>query len=328
MKGTGVVILSAAVIAFVVAMVVLTRPQRPEPGLTGAELSWVQRYEPWRLNRVARLRSAYAAATVVTTRADVAAVIRPLRDCARTYAALGPAPAALVDVDAPSVRACAIVSTVVARFGRSRSVADASRKTRLKLASVALVEARTRLLAHLRLARALPASNDASTSRVEPRLTASATQLVAANVDVRCWSASDWRGVERELAALAPERGGPGLGSAGVWSGAVQLSPSVCDRLLAIGGPRQRATDATVRALAAVGRVVSKASGTLEEASASCDGLQAVRPLATDLGAGAHVAKALAARAWTLYRARLLGTWSAGCRSGGALDRDYSNAWP
>jgi hypothetical protein len=53
-----------------------------------------------------------------------------------------------------------------------------------------------------------------------------------------------------------------------------------------------------------------------------------MRPLAADLGVGQRDAANLAARAWTLYRARELGAWSGDCRAGGPLDRDLSNAWP
>jgi hypothetical protein len=322
-------IVAAAVIAFGVAAVMLTRSDEPEPGLNDADLGWVRKYEPWRSATQAELQAAYKAATVVATPEDVAALVDRIKGCTASYRALGPAPGALADVAEPSVRACGIVQSVAARFQRTRTVADASRKTSIKLAAAALATAHARLLDHFRLTRVLPTSDDADESRVEPRLTAYATQLVSANVDVRCWSEKDWRDVERELDALAPDQGAPERGAAGVWSGAAQLSPSVCARLLAVAGESpDGAPDATVRALDTLGHAVSHATGTLEEAGASCDGLQSVRPFATDLGAGARGAAQLAARAWTLYRAHDLGAWSPECRSGGPLDRNLSGAWP
>ncbi len=329
MKWAGVIVISVAVIAFVAAVVVFTRPAGSERGLAEEDLAWVKRYEPWRSSTQTRLRAAYDDAAFVATSEELDALIRPIRGCARSYAALGPVPAALADVDEQNARACAIAGSIVARFERSSAVADASRKTRLKLAATALANARTRLFSHLRLAGRLPSSDDGSKSRVEPRLTALATELVSANVEVRCWSDGDWREVRRELAALVTEDAAPEPGSAGVWSGAVQLAPLLCNRLLAVdAATRPRNPDALVGALDTLGHAVSHATGTVDEASASCDGLQAVRALAEDLGVGAQDVSGLAARAWTLYRARELGAWSAGCRDSGPLDRDLSTAWP
>lgn len=94
---------------------------------------------------------------------EVDALLRPIRGCTRSYAALGPVPAALADVGEPSARACALVQGIVTRFERSRTVADASRKTRLKLAAAALTEAQTELLTHFRLAAGIapPGDSDA-----------------------------------------------------------------------------------------------------------------------------------------------------------------------
>jgi hypothetical protein len=328
-KWVGVTVVAAAVVAFVAAVVVLTRPDEPTQQLADADLAWVSRYEPWRISTAARLQTAYDHAAFVTTKPELDALIRPLRGCARSYAAIGPVPVALADVDMPSARACEIVRTIEVQSRQASTVVDDLRKTRLKAAAVALASAHARLLDHFRLANALEGSNDPSKSRVEPMLSTVATDLASANVEVRCWSAADWPEVRRELRALAPERGTPETGAAGVWSGAAQLSPSVCNRLLAVGTANAAdEPDAGVRALDTLGHAVSHATGTEREVAASCDGLQAVRPLATDLGLSEDAAHHLAARAWELYRDKRLGVWSPDCRQGGPLDRDLSDAWP
>lgn len=173
-------------------------------------------------------------------------------------------------------------------------------------------------------------------SRIEPRLSAVATNLAGRSVEARCWSSADWSRLDEEWRAYV----GTGLeGTFGYVRKSARhrlhIHPRICAQLVALTyrnyRPRPGAgREAVANAILTFAHEAQHSAGISSEQTAECYGLQRVRVVARALGATKTYAAALARLAWTLiYPVRPPETQSAACRNGGRLDLNPLTAiWP
>ena len=280
-----------------------------------------------------------AALVATTTAADNRQLVRPfaaLKRCKPSYDRIaGPAPEVLRPVEDESMRACTWASRAAALVGLDRYVPNAKRRAPLGEAIGSLITADRELLARLILTRNLPAEAEPTEeSRIDSRYSAAATDVIAFNIEVRCWSAEDWAAIQRETAALGAETSRKFFGVADAFLGVANLSPRTCGTLDELAYDRRRVTAARSRALLdallALGRESERGAGENGEAEAQCDALQDVRPLAARLGATRAEAGRLASLGWRLYRTKRIDRelWTAECRNDGPFDNDSTDVWP
>jgi len=165
-------------------------------------------------------------------------------------------------------------------------------------------------------------------SRVEPRFAKAAEAIAEHDVEVRCWSAADYRGLVAEMKAFTNGRiGVDTLGWVGFGDYRVNLAPDVCEglALLAYEGARPEAGDDLVLVSMAVETLAHEAQhvrGVANEAAAECYGMQRLRDVATALGAEPAYAELLTRVYWERIYPELLSAayHSRECRDGGGMD--------
>lgn len=173
-----------------------------------------------------------------------------------------------------------------------------------------------------------------SPSRVDRVYSRVATALARRGTRVQCWSRADWRKRAAEWKARTPW-----LGELGPWRAyrlglTVHLSPANCAELGILvhgSGPvwRDRWPDALAWSIHALAHEAIHASGITNEAKAECYGMQYTRTAAVLLGRSAVEARYLARLYWKhWYQWQEPGYRSRGCRNGGVLDLNRSDAWP
>jgi hypothetical protein len=323
--------------ALAAGVVYVTRDQRPShPGLSRVELRYVHDYGRWWSEEFAQVGSALAATRAATDIRQLAGPYHALGNCRRSYERIaGDAPKALEPVENESMRACKWAERAPGLVGLDRYVPNAERQQTLGGAMTSLIGADRELLARLVLSRDLERTDQpAEESRIDARYSQAASDVIAFNTEVRCWSRQDWAAIRRETTALGAETARRFFGAAGAFEGVANLSPRACespdrlayDRKAARGLERR----ALVEALLSLGREAERGAGVGAAAEAQCDGLQDVRPLATRLGATAAQSGELAALGWQLYRTRRLDPelWTPACRNEGLFDKDARNLWP
>lgn len=318
-------------------MFYVTRDTRPsEHGLSSEELRWVHDFGTWWSAEYATVNAALVAATTVTDNRELVRPFAALRRCKPSYERVaGPAPGTLGPVEDESMRACTWAGRAAGLVGLDSYVPNAKRGTTLGEAIGALISADRELLARLVLTRTLPTEAEPTEeSRIDSRYTAVATDVIASNIEVRCWSAGDWAAIRREAAALGPETSRKFFGAADAFLGVANLSPRTCQSLdgLAYKGRRVTAgrSRALLEALLSLGRESEQGAGESADAEAQCDALQDVRLLAAGLGATRAEAGRLALLGWRLYRTKRLDPelWTPDCRNDGPFDKDSSDVWP
>ena len=186
--------------------------------------------------------------------------------------------------------------------------------------------------------RPLPVQGGVTTvSRIEPKLSAVATNLAGRVVEVRCWSVADWQRLDQEW------RDYRGTGISG-FNGYVhrtalermQLSPRTCAALASFIYANARPTDRTpvqrnrlASALLAFAHEAQHNRGIDEEAVAECRGVQLVRPVARLLGASRAYAAFIATAAWKRSYGPHASYRSEGCHNGGPGDiNPATSIWP
>lgn len=185
----------------------------------------------------------------------------------------------------------------------------------------------------------LPTIGAVSTaSRIEPRLSAVATNLAGRTVEARCWSVDDWARLDREWIAYSGE------GITGVTGyvrhsarGRLHLSPRTCSSLAQFVYAKARPTnkapvrrDRLASALLTLGHEAQHSASIDDEKTAECRGVQLVRPVARMLGATRDYAAFIAVSAWRHNYGSTGGELkSPECRNGGTLDLNPTSAvWP
>ena len=339
MKGaliTAAASIAAIAIAFSAS---LARKEEPvEAGLSRAELSWVRAYGPWWSRTWEHVYEATDATTGARQAEDFGRLVDAVRECEAGYEIeVGKAPSRLEAVERKSLEACdrGELAAVSLRNGPAPRNVEAAGY--LQEAGRLLLEADDELSPHLLIERALPRLGGRTTaSRVEPKLSLAARRLTGHFVDVRCWSAGDWKAIEEEIAALGGETKGQYFGVAAYYGDTAQLSAGVCKSLVRFAYDRRiplsgRASESLIEALLTLGHEAEHATGTYDEYEAECSALQGVRTLARSLGAAPGPADRIARLAWRYYRE---GKVSVGyrtntCRDGGPLDiAPEAGRWP
>jgi hypothetical protein len=173
-------------------------------------------------------------------------------------------------------------------------------------------------------------------SGIDPRLGRVATALSRLRVTVWCWSSEDWK---KRTAAW--ERRDPLDRKLGPWSGytdmsasTIHLSPEICAELRGLvehgaGIPRDATRDARAWSLGVFMHEVHHTRG-LDEARATCLGMQWMEKAARLLGRTAAEGRRLATLFWKHWYDRLPPSYrSDDCRDGGGLDlRPETHVWP
>ena len=122
-------------------------------------------------------------------------------------------------------------------------------------------------------------------SRVEPRLSRLASELVGERVDVRCWSRRDW---QRLIEDRDPESA-PLFAGIAAEGGPVDLAPEACAPLVERAPARPPSSDVDAITLAyAIGVLAHELEhvrGELDEETAECHGLQRLASVGRRLGA-------------------------------------------
>jgi hypothetical protein len=178
-------------------------------------------------------------------------------------------------------------------------------------------------------------SRPSTVSRIEGRLSAGAGWITARNVQVRCWSAADWRRLGVEWLAH-----GVTIGDAAAYAdpnnGRVHLAPKTCASFVSFLYRKARPSTGTAAhkslayAVVTLGHESQHVAGVDSEARAECYGQQRVRPLAEVLGASKAYAAGLTEYAWrVLYRLLPPAYKHRSCRDGGPWDLNpRAVAWP
>jgi hypothetical protein len=172
-------------------------------------------------------------------------------------------------------------------------------------------------------------------SHVDPRLTQIASELAARPLEVRCWSAGDWRKRAAEVKSFTPAH----LDVHSPWSGytsrdrkRASFGPKACARLAKLAYLRAGAssyTDAWWLAWS-LGLFAHETGAKEKSAVAECHAMQRIVPTGEAFGLTPAEAGRLARLFWTDIYPREDATYRSGeCRPGGELDLDpASPAWP
>jgi hypothetical protein len=173
-------------------------------------------------------------------------------------------------------------------------------------------------------------------SGIDPGLGHVASALAGLGVQVWCWSSEDWKERTSEIARrYTMERLGPWRAYADVRSSAIHLSPEVCAELRSLAEPDAPITgdaprDARAWSVFSLGHEAYHVSGVLDEAEATCFGMQSIENAARLLGRTAAEGRHLATLYWKHWYGELDSSHrSVGCRNGGELDmRPETDVWP
>ncbi|MDP8910526.1 MAG: hypothetical protein M3M94_00475 [Actinomycetota bacterium] len=329
---------SIAAIAVAFGVSIARKAEPVEAGLSRAELSWVRAYGPWWSETWEHVSEATDATTGAQHTREFERIVDEVSECEAGYEIdVGKAPSRLEGIEAKTLEACNNSQLAAAALREGPSPKNVEAAGYLQEAGRLLLEANDDLSPHLLIERALPRLGGHETaSRVEPKLSLAARTLTGHFVDVRCWSARDWKAIEEEIAALGGETQGQYFGVAAYYGDTVQLSARVCKSLVpfAYDGRiplRGRASENLIEALLTLGHEAEHATGTYDEYEAECSALQGVRTLARSLGAAPRLADRIARLASRYYREGKVsvGYRTSACRNGGPLDiAPDARRWP
>jgi hypothetical protein len=170
------------------------------------------------------------------------------------------------------------------------------------------------------------------TSRIEPRLSRAATRVAEKEVEARCWSARDWRKLMVEEHAYTRGKVNESvLGFASAGGGRLNLAPSICRDLGRLVYARERPAGEKRRLALALAVVTLAhesvhASGTADEPTAECHGIQLSLRATRDLGVERTFAERLQQTYWRHYVEIPEIYRSPECRDGGDLDLHASTS--
>jgi hypothetical protein len=171
-------------------------------------------------------------------------------------------------------------------------------------------------------------------SRIEPRFSRVASRLAGKQVEVRCWSRSEWpRLMRNESASTRARLTSATLGLAEIGGTRINLSPTVCAGLVDLIA-RQRPLYELgqlrlAAALVTLAHEPQHSKGIANEAVAECDAIQVATKAAVDLGVSRSYVTMLIRTYWLHYNDELPAYRSAECRQGGALDLPRADSiWP
>ena len=183
-----------------------------------------------------------------------------------------------------------------------------------------------------------PASAEASDveSGIDPRLGRVASELSGLDVDVWCWSSEDWkkRVAEWERRDPLDRRLGPRSAYTDTDASTIHLSPEICaelrslvERDVAITGDPPG--DPRAWSLGAFAHEAFHAMGYVDEAQATCFGMQSMEGAAVMLGRTAAEGRHLARLFWKHWYHRLPPSYrSDDCRDGRLDLRPETHVWP
>jgi hypothetical protein len=161
-------------------------------------------------------------------------------------------------------------------------------------------------------------------SGLDPRLGRVAAALTGFGVPVWCWSSADWdKRTTQRARRWKTEKLGPWAGYTFASPPAIHLSPEICAVLRHLAendAPIKRyvARDPRAWALFALAHEAYHAQGVLDEAEASCYGMQSIARLARLLGRAAAEGRRLATLFWEDWYAELRPSYrSSECRVSG-----------
>jgi hypothetical protein len=168
---------------------------------------------------------------------------------------------------------------------------------------------------------------DAQTQLV-PSLGRVATKLAGFPIKVRCYSTADWNAIEQEY--------GPRGGQASSNPAEIELSPGICDDLLALLSGKAHPTGRypgsryyLSYAVVALTHETQHMEGIASESQAECYAMQRAPETASIMGASPAYARELTDVYWSeLYPRVPPAYWSPLCRRGGRLDLRISSDWP
>ena len=314
---------------------------------TPSEIYWLERLADWQQqtgDAGADVDEVYLAILGGDDRlrARIDEVLRPIRECSkRLREDVGEVPTPRFEAGYALIgRACKRYEVFANAFERSLSADDPSAAlqeidtantegTELIVRAGRLIEAR------LTANRPLPrVGGDSEESRVEPRFSSVGSELARKQVEVRCWSESEWSRVVGEWGAYI------GTNDIGAFAqpatDRASLAPETCRVLVGFAYEHERPArgDALDDVAYAVGVLAHESEHLLSpaasEAETECYGMQEVRRVARRLGADAAYANRLATRYWfELYPSEPAGYRSGECVDGRELDaHPESPVWP
>ena len=316
-------------------------------GATASEIQWLERLADWQEQigtAGAEVDDLYLAILGGDDRlrGRVDEAVRPIRDCSkRLHEDVGEVPTPRFEAGYALIgRACTRFEAFANAFERSLSADDPSAAlqeldtansegTDLIVRAGQLIEAR--LIANRPLPRL---GGDSEESRVEPRFSRIGSGLARKQVEVRCWSESEWPRVVGEWGAYI---GTNGIGAfAQPDTDRASLAPETCRALVDLAYERDRPVsgDALDEVAYAVGVLAHESehllSAAASEAETECYGMQEIRRVARRLGADAAYANRLARRYWfELYPSEPAEYKSGDCFNGRSLDANPgSSRWP
>ena len=178
-------------------------------------------------------------------------------------------------------------------------------------------------------------AGEAQQGRLEPRFGRIASALAGKPLEVRCWSAPNWRDLMREVQSYTDGKLGPGtLAFADIGGTRINLGPGVCDGLVDLAYKRLRPTAESGQLILAAAVVTlshepQHSKGIAEESIAECNAIQLASGTAIKLGASPAYAVALVRTYWRYYGEELPAYRSTECRKGGKLDLGRTDSiWP
>lgn len=154
--------------------------------------------------------------------------------------------------------------------------------------------------------------------------------LLSVQLQVRCWSEEDWRGVAEELSAFTGDAVNPETMAWASQSIGIHVSPAACAELTELGSAADTVDERSARPLVAFAHELAYLFGISDDAIAECWGMQTAGDVALALGATRTDARALGRLHWARVFAQLpVELRSPDCRSGGRFDLDPARpAWP
>jgi hypothetical protein len=319
---------------------------------TAAERKWLRKLGAWRASADVALRIMLLAndddAVVEALQAGYAPVVNEVRTalevlkaCPQTFREqVGPAPTDRLRQAATATRAACpdlqkgAVEDLRAIDEKTPELLDAGDGF-IELGAEKLWTANKQVLQRAE-GRLLPAlAEPGEKSRVNKDLGPVADSLgenLATATEVRCWSDQDWPGVLEELSAYYGSRPhGELLGFASADLVRINLAPRICEALDELLYENVGALgEEHALAVLALGHEAMHVAWVVDEAEATCLGLQEVERVAVKLGLSRGDARTLAQLAWTDSYLGLPREYrSTECADGRSLDTDPdSHTWP
>jgi hypothetical protein len=300
---------------------------------TPPELAWVSSLLAWQTTLHRRLESALRLAAASRLGAARTAST-PVRRCSSSLREVGRPPSErTVELRDRARKGCRAYESAFDRLLSSRGRGeDAVGFVRSELdQGAAAFDALVGLLP-LGAHRDLPARNAGTgASHVETRFSRAASEVAGKELEVRCWSAGDWRRLLRERRGLGDSTHDVD-GFALVGGGRVHLSPYLCSWLAAAAGRRlrtERDEAAAGYSLLALAHEAQHSTGVADEGTATCHALQTAPELTYALDVPRAAIDRLVAVFWREYNGLPREYRSPACREGGALDLSPGDGrWP